>query len=311
MKRILITDRVHEHLLHGLVSAGAEVEYRPKISLEEARDIIANYEGIVINSKIKMDHQMIERGQNLEFIARLGSGLEIIDINQANKKGIAVYRSPEGNANAVGEHALGMLLCLLNNLLKGDKEVRSKTWRREQNRGMEICGKVCGIIGYGHTGSNFAAKMAALGAKVLVYDKYLTDLGSPVSGVYPVDMLSLCKEADIISFHVPLSEETEAMLNSEFLQNCKDGVIFINTSRGAVVHLEDLLKGLNTEKIGGACLDVFENEKPSTYSDLEEKLYKNLFILDNVVLSPHVAGWTKESLFKIADSLLRKISKHL
>lgn len=308
MKKILITDYVHQRLIEGLIEMNYQVDYKPKISFQEVKDIIKEYVGIVINSKVKMQAETIDLATDLQFIARLGSGLEIIDVPYAEEKNIAVFNSPEGNRNAVGEHAMGMLLSLMNNLKRADQQVRNFEWNREQNRGSEIEGKTCGIIGFGHNGSNFGRKMAAFGAKVLAYDKYLTDFDDPASNIFSVNLVQLYKEADIISLHVPLTSDTHKMINYAFLENCKDGCIIINASRGKVIILEDLVEALEKGKIGGACLDVFENEKILTYSVREKRLYQRLFALENVVVSPHIAGWTKESLHKIATTLLQKIS---
>ena len=254
---------------------------------------------------------MLDAGINLRFVGRLGSGMEIVDLEYAAEKGVAVLSSPEGNRNAVAEHALGMLLSLSNNLLRGDREVRQNLWLREANRGFELRGRTLGIIGFGHTGRQFARKLTGLEMKILAYDKYKTGFAEEVPGVQETDLNTLMQHADILSLHLPLTEETRHLINKKFINNCKPGFILINTSRGACVSTKDLVAALENNLVGGACLDVFENEKPNTYTNSEQNLYRRLHQLDNVVLSPHVAGWTVESKRLLAEVLLEKIKNVL
>lgn len=306
-KKVLITDDVHPLLIEGLKASGFHCDYLPDISLEEVRTIIGDYEGLIINSKILVDRVLLDKAPQLRFVGRLGSGMEIIDREYAAAKGVAVLSSPEGNCNAVAEQALGMLLALANNLLRADREVRQKIWQREKNRGFEIMGKTVGIIGFGHTGSSFAKKLSGMGVKILAYDKYKTNYTSDYPYVEESAMQPIFEQADIISFHLPLTEETKHLVDQSFVNKCKKGVIFINTSRGQVIKTEDLIAGLESGNIGGACLDVFENEKPHLYSKREEQLFDRLFSFENIVVSPHIAGWTVESKRRLADILLNKI----
>ncbi len=253
---------------------------------------------------------MLDDAVKLKFIGRLGSGLEIIDLAYAKKRGVKVFRAPAGNSNAVGEHALGMLLALANNLIKSNLEVKSMIWDREGNRGFELKGKTIGIIGFGHTGSQFARKLKGFQTKILIYDKYRQRLPDEFRSVVRVKNLdTLLSKADVVSFHLPLTDETVGFFDKKKLETCKDGVILLNTSRGAVIQTSVLVEGLETKKIGGACLDVFENEKPKTYSEKELKMYKKLLSMSNVIVSPHVAGWTVESKRKLSEILLRQIRK--
>lgn len=305
--KVLITDRVHPHLVDELQAFGFEVTYDVSVVNTSLSEIISNYQGIIINSKIIMDKAMIDRSHNLRFIARLGSGMEIIDKDYAQSKGITVINSPEGNSNAVGEHTLGMILSLYNNLNKADREVREFQWNREENRGVELDGKTVGVIGFGHTGKAFARKLRGFDVKILAYDKYFAD---PTPGFEHVQMTSMdevLKHSDIISFHLPLSLETYHLCNDDILNACKTGVIIVNTSRGTVVDTPALIKALQSGQVGGACLDVFENEKPQTYSVEENEMYTLLFSFQNIIVSPHTAGWTKESLYKIAEVVLHRI----
>lgn len=307
MKKALVTDFVHPVLIDGLNKRGYKVDYYKNITLEEVRETIENYDGIVINSKIKMDRTMIAKGKNLKWIGRLGSGLEIVDLSFAKSNGIVVLNTPEGNRNAVAEHAIGMLLMISNNLKKGDAEVRSKCWNREENRGWELKGKTLGIIGLGNTGSKLAQKLSSWELDIISYDKYRKDSTIELPFVRRVDLEDILKESDIISLHLPLTAETHHMVDTVFLQKCKKNVIVINTSRGKVINTKALLTALETKQIKGACLDVFENEKPNTFSHQESEMYESLYNMDNVILSPHVAGWTQESLKRIATVMLQKL----
>ncbi len=307
-KRALITDGVHPLLLEGLEKLGYQCDYHPKISLEETRAMIKPYEGLIINSKILVDQVFLDKADRLEFIGRLGSGMEIIDQRYAAQKGVAIFSAPEGNCNAVAEHALGMLLALFNNLLRSDTEVRKMLWNREKNRGIELMGRTVGIIGFGHTGSAFARKLAGMGVRVLAYDKYKKQFAKDFPHVEEVKMERIFAEADILSFHLPLTGEVIHLVNDEYLSQCKKGVILINTSRGKIIPTETLINGLKSGKIAGACLDVFENEKPASFSEEETKMYQELYQFENTILSPHVAGWTIESKRRLAAILLDKIS---
>ncbi len=310
-KKVLITDSVHPLLIEGLKEDGFYCEYQPDISLEEVRRRIKNYEGLIVNSKILVDSILLDAALKLRFVGRLGSGMEIIDQDYAAEKGVAVLSAPEGNCNAVAEQAVGMLLTLSNNLLRADTEVRQNIWQREKNRGFEIMGKTIGIIGFGHTGSAFAKKLQGMKMRILSYDKYKKNYTSEYPYVEEVEMRAIFENADIISFHLPLTDETKQFVDGPFIKKCKKGVIFINTSRGQVIKTVDLVAGLSSGDVGGACLDVFENEKPHLYSDDEQLLYDGLFSYENIVVSPHIAGWTYESKRRLADILLNKIRKVL
>jgi len=311
MKKILITDGVHPLLKEGLETIGFICDYHPKISLAEVRERIAPYSGIIINSKILMDREMFDSAPLLEFVARLGSGMEIVDQGYAAEKGVAVHSAPEGNCNAVGEHALGMLLTHANNLVRSDQEVKQKIWRREANRGFEIINKTVGIIGFGHTGRSFGTKLSGMGVKVLAYDKYKKNYAADLTYVNETSLENIIQNADIISIHLPLTQETKHYIDNEFINQVAKPFVLINTARGTCVNTEALLSGLERGKITGACLDVFENEKPKTFTDREENLFKALYEFPQVILSPHIAGWTTESKEKLASVLLSKIKAAL
>ncbi len=338
--KVLITDDVHPSLIAGLKQLDYDCDYQPNINDKEVREIVHNYIGLIINSKISVNKDMIDRAPNLRFVGRLGSGLEIIDLAYAAEKGVHIINSPEGNRNAVAEHALAMLLAMANNLVRSNNEVKNFDWQREKNRGFELREKTIGIIGFGHTGSSFAQKLLGLGMRILVFDKYLpagytkhfihrdylirhpaskksgtfdgqsvATFNFEISEIEESNLETIQNECDIISFHLPLNTETKYMCNAEFIGNCKKNIYFLNTSRGNVVNTYDLITGLQTKKVRGACLDVFENEKPNTYTDQEREMYKLLFSFDNVIVSPHIAGWTSESKERLSAVLLEKITR--
>ncbi len=306
-KKILITDKVHPAIIEGLHANGWIVDYDTTVENSKLDDILNQYTGIIINSKIIMHRTRIERGTKLQFIGRLGSGLEIIDVKHAAEKNIMVYNSPEGNRNAVAEHEMGMLLTLLNKINVADREVRNLNWQREKNRGSELRGKTVGIIGLGNTGSSFAEKLYNWGVNVVAYDKYVTDFPTSLNFVQKTNLDDLINIADIISLHLPLTQYTRYLVNDSFLSKCKKGVIISNTSRGQIVDTMSLIHHLKSDHVSGACLDVFENEKPETFSHDEKDMYQTLYQMPNVVLTPHIAGWTHESLKLIASVLLEKI----
>lgn len=309
MKKVLVTDDCHPILTDGLLNLGYVCDYFPNITPEKTFEIIGEYAGLIINSKIIVNRAFLDRAEKLEFVGRLGSGMEIVDRVYAAEKNVAVVSSPEGNRNAVAEHALGMLLALSNKLLKGDREVRENVWEREANRGFELSGRTIGIIGYGHTGQQFARKLQGMEMRVLAYDKYQPAgyaSGEPWVTETTPDIIQ--KEADIISLHLPLTEENRYFFDNTFISASRKGVILLNTSRGNCVNTADLIHALEDGRVGGACLDVFENEKPATFTASEKLMYDRLHSFENVVLSPHVAGWTIESKKKLAEILLEKIT---
>ena len=309
--KVLISDGVHPLLIEKLEQIGYTVFYQPKIALANVLEQIASYEGLVINSKILVDKNFLDKAVNLKWIGRLGSGLEIIDLPYAAKKNVHIINSPEGNRNAVAEHMMGMLLSLANNLNRIDEEVRARHWDREAARGFEILGKTIGIIGFGNTGQAFARKLAGFGVDILVYDKYKTVYADEFTSLRAVSLSELQQKSDIISLHLPLTKETHHFANNDFFKECKEGFILLNSSRGNCLDLQAILKLLENGICRGACLDVFENEKPASYSESESLLYKRLFTLPNTVLSPHVAGWTIESKEKMARIIFEKLSTFL
>ncbi len=306
--RVLFIDTVHPILEEKLVQSGYLCEDGTKWNQSQILEKIAYYQGVVIRSKFTIDEEFLVHATQLKFIARSGSGLENIDLDAAKKHGVKVFNSPEGNRNAVGEHALGMLLMLFNKLKQGDDEVRQGQWNREKNRGVELDGLTIGLIGYGNTGQMFAKKLRGFDVNVMAYDKYFPDF--PNDWAKSASLLDIQKQADIISFHVPETDETRFMFNDSFIENCINPIYLINTSRGKVVSTTSLVSGMKSGKVLGACLDVLEYETKAFSNFTEKKLPEDFLYLANskdVVLSPHVAGWTKESYIKLSAFLYDKI----
>jgi D-3-phosphoglycerate dehydrogenase / 2-oxoglutarate reductase len=309
VKKVLVADSVDPLLIKGLRDRGWTVDYQPEIEKSDFDRSLGDCFGVVINSKTPMRKSQLESAPSLRFIARLGSGLDIIDLEQAKQHNVLVISAPEGNAQAVAEHALAMILNLFNRLSSAHKEVSQLVWDREKHRGIELKGKVIGIIGLGNNGSAFARLLKGWHTPVLAYDKYLSSFPADLDFVQKVEMKEIFEKAQIVSLHIPLTPETLYFIEEEFIRKMAQPFYLINTSRGKNVHLPALLAALESGKILGACLDVFENENPKSFSSDEFSLYAKLFSLQNVLCSPHVAGWTVESKQKIAKVLLEKIEK--
>lgn len=303
--RVLFIDSVHPILQEGLSAMGFECHFAYENSESEILALLPDYQGAVIRSKFKFTAEVIDKAWQLKFIARSGSGMENIDVEYAQKKGIQCFNSPEGNRDAVAEQVVGMLLMLFNNLKRADSEVRAGIWRREENRGIEIKGKTIGLIGYGVMGKATAKRLAAFDCAILAYDKYKKNYGS--KSVKEASIDEIFEYSDVVSLHVPLSEETQFMVNSLFLNSFKKPIYLINTSRGQVLKIADLNRALKSGKVKGACLDVLEFEKTSFENIETNKDFKTLSEFENVILSPHIAGWTVESYQKLSAYLLAKI----
>jgi D-3-phosphoglycerate dehydrogenase / 2-oxoglutarate reductase len=307
--KILFVDSTHPILPEKLSNAGFLCDYKPEINEDEIIKTISEYSGLIIRSKIKIDKTIIDNAINLKFIGRVGAGLENIDTKYAESKGIKCFNSPEGNRDAVGEHALGMLLCLLNNIIKADGEIRNGQWIREGNRGIEIKGKTVGIIGYGNMGSAFAQRLKGFGAQVIAYDKYKFNYSDDF--VTEKTLNDIFNETDILSLHVPLTDETHFMVDDKFIHHFKKDIYIINTARGKVIKTDDLVRNLQSGKVKGAALDVLEYERTSfesLHSDAKlPTAYDYLIKSNRVVLTPHIAGWTHESNIKLSEFLADKI----
>ncbi|GAB1404267.1 2-hydroxyacid dehydrogenase [Lentimicrobium sp.] len=308
INQVLFIDTTHPYLAESLQDAGFKCSHYTGNSRQEILDMLRHYQGLIIRSKIKLDRDAIERAVQAKFIARVGAGMENIDASYAGSKGIICLNAPEGNRDAVGEHAIGMLLSLFNHLCRANQEVRQGIWIREGNRGIELGGKTIGIIGYGNTGRAFAEKLSGFNVKVLAFDKYKTGF----SGLFvkEVDMQELFRETDVLSLHVPLTDETRQLVNRDFLNSFHKPVFVINTSRGQCVDTAALMDAIDQGRVEGAALDVLEYEKLSFENLDAENLplpFKRLIASEKVMLSPHIAGWTHESNYKMAKILADKI----
>ena len=306
--KVVFLDTVHPILEQRLTSHGFECVDATALSREECERIISDAFGIVVRSRFPMDASFLSAAPALKFIARSGAGMENIDEEYAKQHAITLFNAPEGNCNAVAEHALGMLLSLFNRLTLADQEVRSGKWDREGNRGVELDGKTVGIIGYGNNGRAFAKKLRGFDVHVLAYDKYVHGFGD--EHVQEVSMEEIYAQADVLSFHIPQNEETLFMANQAFFDRFGRPIYLINLSRGKIVETSALVKGLKSTRILGACLDVLEYEKASFESFFEQEIPEDFHFLlqsDKVILSPHVGGWTHESYFKLSNVLADKI----
>ncbi|HTD97643.1 MAG TPA: NAD(P)-dependent oxidoreductase [Mucilaginibacter sp.] len=304
-KNILIVDDIHPIFMEQAKALGYHCDYQPTIKSEQAYEIISGYEGLVIRSKFLVDRKVIDLAKNLRFICRAGAGMDNIDEAYANEKGIKLINAPEGNMDAVGEHAVGMLLNLMNNLNRSDAEIRKDIWKREENRGYELKGKTVGIVGYGFMGHSFARKLSGFGVNVIAYDKYKTGFSDQYAR--EVSMEEIVKHADVISFHIPLTAETKGLVDDEYLFHFKKPIFLLNTSRGKVVKIQAVLNAIKQGKILGAGLDVLEVEKFPALG--EQAWFEELRQSEKVILTPHVAGWTFDSYRKISEVMAEKLGK--
>lgn len=306
--KVLFIDEVHEVLAQRLKVHDFECIDATKWTRAECIKQLNDIDGIVVRSRFPMDEDFLSHAPNLKFIARSGAGMENIDLSYTELKEINCFNAPEGNRNAVAEHALGMLLSLFNHLNKGDHEVRKGVWDREGNRGIELDGKTVGIIGYGNNGSAFAKKLAGFDVKIYAFDKYKSDFGT--EQITETDLNTIFESCDVVSFHIPQNEETIFMANEEFFTNFQKPIYVINLARGKIIHTNALVSALKSGKVLGACLDVLEYESSSFENAFYEQNSPSLDYLlksDQVILSPHVGGWTNESYFKLSNVLADKI----
>lgn len=302
-KKILIVDDLHPVFKERATALGYVVDDRPLITRAETLAAIADYEGVAVRTKFRIDQEIFEAASKLAFVARAGAGLDNIDIDIAKQRNIALLAANEGNMDAVGEHAIGLLLSLMNNFRQADLQIRNGIWDREGNRGYELKDKTVGIIGYGFMGQSFARKLSGFGVNVLAYDKYKTNFSDAYAR--EVSMEEIVKHSDVLSLHIPLTKETRQMVDDEYFFHFKKPIFFINTARGEIVNTQAVLNNIANGKIIGAGLDVLENEKFPALA--VQPWYESLKTNEKVILTPHVGGWTFDSYRKISEVLAQKL----
>jgi D-3-phosphoglycerate dehydrogenase / 2-oxoglutarate reductase len=303
--KVLIADEIHSSLFQMLMDIGFEYNYSPKATRTEIKILLPDYEGLIIRSKTKVDANFLAQATKLKFIARAGAGLDLIDIQETTNRNIALFAANEGNCDAVAEHTLAMILTLFNKINIANEQVKNGIWQREANRGVELMGKTWGIVGYGNNGKATAKRLSGFGVEVLAHDKFLNNY----SDQYAIEatMEEIFEKADIVSLHIPYTKDTLKLVDEGFLKKFKKPFYLINIARGEIVVLKDLLKYLQLDKIQGACLDVLENEKIEKLSTEEKSIFDSLKIMPNVIMTPHIAGWTHQSYVKINEVMVEKI----
>ena len=308
--KILHLDKNHDYLVNELKSRGYMNVEAYKLELAEVKSIIDQFDGIIIRSRFKIDPDFLKNGTKIKFIARVGSGLENIDVQYLKKRGIKLISAPEGNSNAVGEHAVGLILSLLNKLNLANDSVKNKIWIRDKFRGYEIENKTIGIIGYGNTGRSLAKKLTGFNVKEIIFYDIISKTKDSIARQVSIEELQ--KKSNILSIHTPQNKLSIGMINKDFIQKMKNPFWLINTARGSAIKTKDLIYGIQNGKILGAGLDVLEYEKKTfenTFNDKINQDFLDLIKSEKIILTPHIAGWTYESHLKLAKIIVQKIQK--
>ena len=303
--KAIITAPAHEYLIDQLKQRGYDVLYQPSINYEELKKQIESVQGLIVTTRIKIDKEILDKASSLKWIGRLGSGMELIDLDYAKTRGIQCESSPEGNRNAVAEHTLGLLLSLMNHIPSSGNEIKQGRWLRRENTGNELNGKTVGIVGFGNTGSSFASLLKSFSVTVLAYDKYKFGFGGGY--IKEANLEQIARYADVVSFHVPLTDETLYLGKEDLFKSLQQKPYIINTSRGAVIKTSALIYALEQKWITGAALDVLENENPASRSAIEMNEMEYLCNQPNVLLTPHIAGYSKEAFYKLSTVLMEKL----
>ncbi len=305
--KVLIIDKMHESIHAMLENIAVEYDYKPELGRDEILKIISNYQGLIVRSKTPVDAELLDSGNQLKFVARAGAGIDNVDMKVMEDRNITLINAPEGNRDALAEHCIGILLTLLNKIHVADREIRSGIWEREGNRGVELKGKTVGLLGYGYMGEAFAKRLQSFSVEIIAYDNEKTGFSNQY--VKEVSLKELKERTQIFSIHIPLNKENKNLINNQFLSEFKQLDFLINSSRGEVLPLSDLVALLKNGTLKGAALDVLENEKINKMTDKDRWVFDELIQLPQVVLTPHVAGWTYESYYKINEILTEKIKK--
>lgn len=303
--KVLIIDEMHKSIIPLLSELNLEVDYMPKIKRHEIISILKNYEGLIVRSKTPIDEAILKHANQLKFVARAGAGVDNVEVEELEKRNIQLINAPEGNRDALAEHAMGMLLTLFNKINTADLEIRNGKWDREGNRGIELMGKTVGLLGFGNMGAAFAKRLSSFDCKIIAYDAEKTGFSNEYVEEVSLDILK--EQTQILSLHIPMNAQNKGLINNDFLSKFKKLDYIINTSRGEVLILKDLLKHLTEDKIKGAALDVLENEKIKSLNSEELFVFQKLTKLKQVILTPHIAGWSFESYEKINKVLYQKI----